>query len=532
VNSSIRRRTAFVLVASLFLQTPMFAQQFDAPFEKLAGKKADAWAAEDRQVDAKLSELEGRFGKKPNIIYVLADDVGWGELGWQGGGKFRGTPTPVLDEMAEQGMRFNMAYAEPSCTPTRIAIMTGRHPVRTGLNSVLWPGQTEGLSPEEVTIAELLSDAGYDTAMWGKWHLGELPEHAPENQGFDMSYYGLWNGAPYAWPDAAEMHEGKSPAGSAMFYDFPPTEEYEEATGISIEKGFCQGAKGQERTFLDYPTTQEGLADYEQDCADQIVAYIEDQVDGDSPFFVYWATFTQQIAGVPEYDDHPYVDSRNNQASFMARHNDHMKAIFETLEAKGIAENTLVVWISDNGPMYGFWPIAGYTWLRGGKGNVFEGGVRVPAMAWWPGTIEPDQDPLDFLHVVDLYTTAARLGGVVTDIPDDRVTDGVDQTALLLLGEGHSRRNYMFHYSGKNLGAVRFGDIKAVINKNEGGGLPPIEMYNVIRDPGEKFGDMYAYLYTVTPFQHLAKSHMAMIQRFPHRVSKTMPEGAEMTPHD
>ena len=100
------------------------------------------------------------------------------------------------------------------------------------------------------------------------------------------------------------------------------------------------------------------------------------------------------------------------------------------------------------------------------------------------------------------------------------------------MGEGHSRRNYMFHYSGKDLGAVRFGDIKAVINKSHGGGLPPIEMYNVVRDPGEKFGGMYRYLYTVTPFQNLAKSHMLMIKKFPHRVSRHVPEGAEMTPHD
>jgi arylsulfatase len=153
-------------------------------------------------------------------------------------------------------------------------------------------------------------------------------------------------------------------------------------------------------------------------------------------------------------------------------------------------------------------------------------------MAWWPGMIDPDQDPIDFLHVVDLFTTAARLGGAMKEIPNDRVTDGVDQTPLLLLGEGHSRRNYMFHYSGTDLGALRFGNIKAIINKSHGGGLPPIQMYNVIRDPGEKFGDMYHYLYTVTPFQNLAKSHMLMIREFPHRVSKNVPQDAEMTPHD
>jgi arylsulfatase A-like enzyme len=126
------------------------------------------------------------------------------------------------------------------------------------------------------------------------------------------------------------------------------------------------------------------------------------------------------------------------------------------LKQEGIAENTLVVWFSDNGPMYAFWPTSGYSWLRGAKCDVLEGGVRVPAMAWWPGMIEPNQDPVDIIiiHVTDLYSTAARIAGAMDKIPSDRVTDGIDQTALLLLGEGHSRRNYMFHYSGDHLGAV------------------------------------------------------------------------------
>ena len=172
-----------------------FAQQFDAPLLwHLEKKNKDKWSTEDKQIDEKLAALEKKFGKKPNIIYILADDVGWGEMGWQGGGKHRGTPTPELDKMALEGMRFWSSYAEPSCTPSRIAINTGRHPVRTGLLSVLWPGQTDGLSGKEVTVAEVLSEAGYNTAMWGKWHLGEEPEHLPEKPGLRLRV--LW---PMEW---------------------------------------------------------------------------------------------------------------------------------------------------------------------------------------------------------------------------------------------------------------------------------------------------------------------------------------------
>ncbi len=178
-------RFGAVMATTLAVATSAKALEPDGPHLVHAERNAAAWASEDAEIDAKLAELEARFGKKPNIIYILTDDVGWGELGWQGGGKHRGTPTDELDEMAFEGMRFWSSYAEPSCTPTRIAINTGRHPVRTGLLTVLWPGQVDGLSPEEVTTAEVLSEVGYSTAMWGKWHLGDLPEHAPENQGYD-----------------------------------------------------------------------------------------------------------------------------------------------------------------------------------------------------------------------------------------------------------------------------------------------------------------------------------------------------------
>jgi arylsulfatase len=206
---------ATALTAALFALAPYAAQAYqpDAPFLDYQARNQGAWAEQDQTIDEKLAALQQKFGKKPNIIYILTDDIGWGELGWQGGGKHRGTPTPTLDRMAKEGMRFWSAYAEPSCTPTRIAINTGRDPVRTGLLSVLWPGQTDGLPAAEVTIAELLSDAGYHTAMWGKWHLGDLPEHAPENQGYDYAYYGLFNGAPDAWQDSLNANKAPDPVG-------------------------------------------------------------------------------------------------------------------------------------------------------------------------------------------------------------------------------------------------------------------------------------------------------------------------------
>jgi len=180
--------------------------------------------------------------------------------------------------------------------------------------------------------------------------------------------------------------------------------------------------------------------------------------------------------------------------------------------------------------MYAFWPTAGYTLLRGAKGDVLEGGVRVPAMARWPGMIEPGQDPSDILHITDLFTTAARIAGALDKVPDDRITDGVDQTALFLLGSGHSRRNFISHYSGPVLGAIRYDDFKVHI-KEAHGGLPGMDFYNIMRDPGERYGALYGGLFAVTPIQQTMRSHMGRIQQFPHRPPE-VPKAARLTPYD
>lgn len=238
------------------------------------------------------------------------------------------------------------------------------------------------MSPEEVTTAEVLSEVGYQTAMWGKWHLGDLPEHAPENQGYDYAYYGLFNGAPDYWQASYEDQSGTFP-----FADFPGNETYLEEAGIDLSIGGYVGRKGEGRIPIEgaagtlSPERQEA---FENESISQITEYVKEHAEDENPFFIYWASYAQQIAPSQEFIDHPMVDKNNRQASFMALHNKHVGQLLETLKAEGIAENTLVVWISDNGPMYAFWPTAGYTLLRGAKGDVLEGGVRVPAMAWCP----------------------------------------------------------------------------------------------------------------------------------------------------
>ena len=510
-----------VLFLTLLITGQISAWQPDAPFGKAMKENAEAWKQEDQAIDKKLAQLEKRFGKKPNIIYVLGDDVGWGELGSYLGGKLRGTPTPNLDGLAQQGMQFLSHYSEPSCTPTRLALLTGRHPVRTGVDIVLWPGQTQGLAPEEVTVAEMLSAAGYHTAMFGKWHVGDLEPHAPENQGFDYAYYGLYNGAIYSWVNQDAFYQAQTVDGVGHFYDFPGTfEDYRNKYGIEI-LGALEGIKGQGRREV-APMSAESMVEMEEQSIIKIKEFIREKAESDNPFFLYWATYAQQMASSPlEYRFGEGQDSRNNQAAELAQHDDYIRQLLDTVKEAGIEENTLIMWVSDNGPMYSFWPSAGYSWLRGAKGEVYEGGVRTPGFAVWPGMIEPGQQPLDMISVTDLFVTAARIAGAEDKIPADRVIDGIDQLPLLFNGEGGGRRNYMFYYSGKDLKAVRMEDHKLHVIPGSRGGLPNYELYNIARDPAEKFGAMYHHLWAVVPFQRMVGSHMGLIRKYPHRDIKS-----------
>ena len=262
---------------------------------------------------------------------------------------------------------------------------------------------------------------------------------------------------------------------------------------------------------------------------DAIVKYIGDNAKGNKPFFIYFPTDCHNSLATNNvrFRNLPHVDKTNNQAVSMVEHDHNMARILKALKDNEIAGNTLVVWISDNGPMYGHAPNMGYSHLKGGKGQVTEGGVRVPAIAWWPGVIEPGQDPIDMFHVADMYVTAARLGGALDKIKSDRVTDGIDQTALLLEGEGAGRRTYMIHYSGTEIGAVRLDDKMKVHFHGFAGGLPKMDVFNIVRDPGERINmAMYRHLHYTSPTLNMMNRHNRQVERYPH--TKVDPDtGAE-----
>lgn len=476
------------------------AQQFDAPYYEFQKKHGANWAKEDRTIDAKLAALEKKFGKKPNIIYILVDDIGHGEIGVQGGGAARGIPTPNLDRMAHQGLLLNAFYSEPSCTPTRTALMTGRHPVRTGLTDVIFPGNPAGLHPDEVTLGEVLSNAGYATAMYGKWHLGEGEETWPHNQGFDEALFGLYNAAPWAW----------NTKGDKNFWNDEKTPKF--FTRYKLN-GLMKANKGEKAREV-APLNLETYTTVEEKNFKRTVDFIKRNAKGEKPFFVYYASHF-----VSMFTSHPDWDGKSPQGThsgdqFM-EHDHYVGQILKTLRDLGIAENTLVVWMSDNGPMYDFFPESSSSAFRGGKGDVLEGGVHVPAIAWWPGVIEPNQLSAEIIQVTDMYTTAARIGGAMEQLPKDRVIDGIEQSNCLL-SAAKSRREYMFHYSGKDLGAIRVGQYKRHMAASHGG-LPGKDFFDIYKDPREENGVMGEMLWAWVPFDDLARMHNELIKKYPHR---------------
>lgn len=492
------------------------AYQVDAAQQQLAEKNRKEWSSQDRAVQKKLAQLKKSNGR-PNIILILTDDIGWGELGSYGGGKLRGTPTPNLDTLASDGMKLLQHYSEPSCTPTRVALMTGRLPVRTGLDEVLFPGQVKGLAAEEYTLAELLSDAGYSTAMFGKWHMGEQAEHQPTNQGFDYAFYTMFNGGVWPWSENANYYDASNETIGEVPYTLDMPKDYEQLTGITVH-GIQESYKGKKYREV-AKLTLERYNVHEQELTEGILKYIDKSAKSEQPFFVYWASNANQVfACPPEQRGEKYVDEANCQASQLADHDKNIQRIRDKLEQLDIAKNTLVIWVSDNGPMYQFFPSAGFSYLRGTKHTVYEGGVRTPAIAWWPGVIEPGQDPIDLVHVTDWYTTIAQIAGAKKQMPEKRIIDGVDQTSLLFNGEGYSRRDYLFHYlypfftkdAGAKLGAVRWKETKMHAK-------PKVEIYNIMRDPKEQFNMRAKFLWATVPMRKMIYEHQKMMEQYPNR---------------
>jgi arylsulfatase A-like enzyme len=401
---------------------------------------------------------------KPNIILLVSDDTGYGDLGAYGGGEGRGMPTPNLDRLATEGLQFWSFYAQPSCTPGRAAIQTGRIPNRSGMTTVAFQGQGGGLPAAEWTLASVLKTAGYRTYFTGKWHLGEADESLPTAQGYDeMRYVGLYHLNAYTYADPTWFPD-MDPELRAMFERVtkgalsgkagePPKEEFK-INGQYVDTP-DQGVVG--IPFIDAYVEQAALD------------YLDQASRSDEPFFlnVNFMKVHQPNLPAPEYE-HKSL-SKSKYADSIVELDARIGRIMDKVRELGLDQNTLLFYTTDNGAWQDVYPDAGYTPFRGTKGTVREGGNRVPAIAWMPGRIAAGTKNHDIAGGLDLMATFAAIAGV--ELPDrDRagepiIFDSYDMSPLLF-GEGEWTRDSWFYFTEDELspGAARVGNYKAVFN--------------------------------------------------------------------
>jgi arylsulfatase len=519
-----------VMVASLGAPGLLTAAEIirDGEYYFLARQHGEEWAAEDRQIEEKLAEIRERNGgKRPNILYVLIDDVSFGQMGDRKMNYVMGIETPSLNKLADESMSLMRMYTEPSCTPTRTAMLTGRHPVRTGLKEVKVALVGEGLAKDEVTIAEILSEAGYNTAHVGKWHQGDIEESYPHNQGFDYAAFPLHQQVQLSLmtKEAAHAnnlfgwHHSTQSGEFAIDQDFKPRGL---VTGVEATKG------GQAREVDLEPGEEWTQAHYERmndRYQTQAVEQLQRLAGEDDPFFLqYWPLYPLNFVHDPEQNV-----TRNGgfHAEKLQVLDGFLGEIFDEVDRLGVADNTLLVVMADNGLMYHYAGTSGLTELiyRGGKTQHLEGGVRVDAFVRWPGVIEGGSAAGDIIHVTDLFTTFARVAQATEFIPRDRVIDGLDQTALLLNGEHHGRRDYVYIYENEILRSVVKQEFKMhVPAPGVPGAAAPV--FNLYRDPREQYPHVGAALWSGASFQDMIKRHQMTIGRYPHaKLGKGLPYG-------
>ncbi len=465
----------------------------DAEFYISKQQNAEKWQAEDEALDATLAEFrEKNGGKPPNIFYILIDDIGFGDLGSRTLNMVRGYETPSINKIADEGMRLGRMYTEPSCTPTRVAFMTGRQPYRNGMGSTAVDISGFGLAEKEVTLAEILSDAGYNTVHIGKWHMGDIQEAWPTFQGFDFAAFPIHQQGQLTIFHDDGANEEVSVGIGANNYDAKFTLDNWLRTDASSMVVGVEGTKGGTVREVEMEAgerwTEAKYAEMNQRYQDQTMEHLRKLAKQDEPFFLqYWPLYP--LTGPRTSYDEYTTPNGGIYVEKMKLVDQWIGELMAEMETLGVADNTIVVVMGDNGHFTKYSPQSGYTPMifRGGKGSTTEGGVRVDAFVRWPDMIEADSVVGDMVHVTDLFTTFARLGGAYNNIPTDRLIDGIDQTSLLLNGETHGRRDYVFLYNINTLEAVVKEQYKLAIPGGKIENAILADFYDLYRDPQERY---------------------------------------------
>ncbi|GFO81143.1 MAG: sulfatase [Methyloceanibacter sp.] len=402
--------------------------------------------------------------KKPNILLIVSDDTGWGDLGPYLGGEARGMQTPNFDRLAKEGMFFTNFYGQPSCTPGRAAIQTGRIPNRSGMTTVAFQGQGGGLPKAEWTLGSVLKKAGYATYFTGKWHLGEADYALPNAQGYDvMKYTFLYHLNAYTYPDP-KWFPAMSPELREMFQ--------------KVTKGALSGKAGEPakedwKVNGEYVNTPEkgvvGIPYLDEYVEKAALEFLDEAAKSDKPFFINVNFMKNHQPNMPAPEFEHKSISKSKYADSVVELDARVGNVLKKLDELGLADNTVVFYTVDNGAWQDVYPDAGYTPFRSTKGTDREGGSRVPSMVRWPGHVKPDSKSDDILGGLDIMATFASIAGVELPTEDREgqpmIFDSYDMTPVWT-GSGKSKRNWWFYFTEDELspGAVRLNQFKYVFN--------------------------------------------------------------------
>jgi arylsulfatase len=445
---------------------------------------------------------------RPNIVLMLSDNIGYGELGSYGGGIIRGAPTPRLDRLAETGIRFTNFNVEVECTPSRSALMTGRYPIRSGTGRVSMAGLPGGLAPWEYTMAEMLADAGYRTAIFGKWHIGASPGRFPTDQGFDE-----WWGFPF----------------STNVATFPEAIGFDPS--VAQIPHLLEGTKGGPVTPVE-PYTTQNRPFIDQWIAERSVAYIEAHAEDEEPFFLYipWSHAHHPYLPHPDFKD---SSSSGGLGDMMIEHDFRVGQVLDAIEEAGIAENTLVIYASDNGPDAAYYPqVSNSGPFRGYLGSAFEGSIRTPMMIRWPARVPSGRVTNAMVSITDFLPTLAAIVGA--ELPGDRAIDGVDQSALFLGTSDQSAREAILVFLENRLLAVKWRQFKVYFTGDDPEprdrdlrSLWAPMVFNVEQDPREEVDLLTRqYLWILQP----TTAHLTRFLMSVRRYGLIPPGGEERAP--
>lgn len=392
---------------------------------------------------------------KPNIVLILMDNYGWGEPGVYGGGILRGAPSPNIDALAAEGMRLLNFNVEAQCTPSRAAILTGRYAIRTGNGSIPIETPVYGLTQWEYTLAELLSDSGYATGMFGKWHLGHTEGRFPTDQGFD-EWYGIPNSSDEsAWADDTRFRPGSHP--------------------FAVLEHVMEARKGETpRKLKVYDTEARTLIDGE--ITERSIDFMERKVAAKEPFFLY-VPYTMTHMPVLPHPEFKGASTHGDFADVLVQTDAYVGRLMETVARLGVADDTIFIFTSDNGPD----PTTPHQSFSGPwSGSYFtgrEGSLRVPFIIRWPDQVPAGSVSNEIVHQMDLFPTIARIVGA--SVPNDRTIDGVEQLDFFRGASKSSNREAVIVYVGNEIYGVKWRNYKMMSKEIDKAFADPTRSYGV-----------------------------------------------------